>query len=212
MKKKHVIWIFIAMVFLVPLMAYAAFIFYEHSFQSLPVYGKSRMVNDKRVDHAIPAFELINQDGNTTTLSPLNNKIVIVDFFFTHCPTVCPRMTKSLLKVQRSFNPGEILIRSISVDPGRDNPAQLSRYAQKNGINTTNWDLLTGDKKVIYRLARNDFMIVATDGDGGDNDFIHSEKLVLIDKQQRIRGYYNGTSGKEVNDLIRDIKKLNHEK
>jgi protein SCO1/2 len=79
------------------------------------------------------------------------------------------------------------------------------------GVDESNWELLTGNKKEIYKLARNGFMIVATDGDGGPNDFIHSEKLVLVDKQKRIRGYYDGTSGREVDQLIEDIKKLKNE-
>ena len=96
-------------------------------------------------------------------------------------------------------------------DPERDNPERLRSYVNKFSINTNNWQLLTGTKTEIYRLARNGFMIVATDGDGGPEDFIHSEKLVLIDKQRRIRGYYNGTNSAEVNNLINDIKKLQHE-
>jgi len=120
-------------------------------------------------------------------------------------------MTNSLKKVQQAFKEDEILIRSFSVDPERDSVAQLRKYAGQFGINTSNWELLTGDKKEIYKFARNGFMIVATDGDGGPNDFIHSEKLVLIDKQKRIRGYYDGTSGNQVKQLIADIKKLKHE-
>ena len=89
--------------------------------------------------------------------------------------------------------------------------AQIKKYADNFAINTTNWNLLTGDKREIYKLARNSFMLVATDGDGGPEDFIHSEKLVLIDKQKRIRGYYDGTGNKEAGQLINDIKKLKHE-
>jgi protein SCO1/2 len=97
------------------------------------------------------------------------------------------------------------------VDPERDNPGVLKNYAQRMKIETGNWDLLTGTKKDIYRMARNSFLAVATDGDGGPEDFIHSEKLVLIDKQKRIRGFYTGTSDQEVKQLIIDIKKLLHE-
>ena len=108
-------------------------------------------------------------------------------------------------------NDNSILLNSFSVDPERDSATQLKTYADRFGIVTAKWDLLTGDKREIYKLARNSFMIVATDGDGGPNDFIHSERLVLIDAQKRIRGYYDGTSDKEVKQLVNDIKKLKHE-
>ena len=121
-------------------------------------------------------------------------------------------MTSNLKRVQQAFGEGEILINSFSVDPQRDSAVQLKKYAEKFKINSANWQLLTGDKKDIYKLARNSVMIVATDGDGGPDDFIHSEKLVLIDKQKKIRGYYDGTSKKETDQLIYDIKKLIHEK
>ena len=108
-------------------------------------------------------------------------------------------------------NDNSVVLNSFTVDPERDSAAQLNKYADRFGIKTKKWDLLTGDKKEIYKLARNSFMIVATDGDGGPNDFIHSERLALIDKQKRIRGYYDGTSDKEVSHLINDIKKLKNE-
>ena len=121
-------------------------------------------------------------------------------------------MTKSLIRIQEAFKTdAEILISSFTVDPERDSSAQLKKYARQYNVDTRNWNLLTGDKKEIYKLARNSFMLVATDGDGGPDDFIHSESLVLIDKQKKIRGYYNGTSNDEVNQLIIDIKKLKHE-
>ena len=122
-------------------------------------------------------------------------------------------MTRSLKTVQDAFEEERdgILFNSFSIDPGRDHPGRLKIYAQKFSIATDNWQFLTGDKKDIYKLARNGFRIVATDGDGGPNDFIHSEKLVLIDRQRRIRGYYDGTNLEDVNNLIHDIKKLQHE-
>jgi protein SCO1/2 len=211
MKKKSTIWVFVILVFLVPFVGYAGYILYENKFQKLPVYGKESLINGKKVDHEIQAFELISQDGKISTINEWNDKIVVVDFFFTHCPGICPKMTNSLKNIQKAFPDKEIWISSFSVDPERDTAEQLKWYTAKFGINTANWQFLTGDKKDIYKLARNGFMIVATDGDGGPNDFIHSEKLVLVDKQKRIRGYYDGTSEKEVNTLIQDIKKLKHE-
>jgi protein SCO1 len=210
MEKKLTTWAFL-IVFLAPLMAYACYIFYEGRFQQLPVYGRQAIVEGKKVDHTIPGFRLTSQDGSICDIDEWNGKIVVVDFFFTHCPVICPKMTKSLKDVQNACAKSEIIIRSFSVDPQRDDPQQLQWYARKFNINTSNWHLLTGDKKEIYKLARNGFLIVATDGDGGPEDFIHSEKLVLVDRQRRIRGYYDGTSKTEVKTLIQDIKKLTYE-
>jgi protein SCO1 len=211
MRPKSIMWVFVALVFLVPVSLYAFYILYEDEFGKLPVFGKEELIKGKRIDHEIPAFELTNQDGKISTINEWNNKIVVADFFFTHCSVICPKMTSSLKRVQKAFSEKEIWISSFSIDPERDKAEQLKWYTGKFGINTVNWQLLTGDKKDIYKLARNGFMIVATDGDGGADDFIHSEKLVLIDKKKRIRGYYDGTSEKEVNTLIQDIKKLKHE-
>lgn len=204
MKKIFNIWPFIFAVLLLPVAAFAMYNWYENKFEKLPVYGKE--------NQRIQSFSFINQDEKQTTLEDFNNKIIISDFFFSHCPVVCPKMTKSLKKVQNEFtNDKNIHILSFTVDPERDNAAQLKDYSQRFGINTNQWTLLTGDKKELYKLARNSFMIAVTDGDGGPDDFIHSEKLVLVDAQRRIRGYYNGTNEKEVNKLLNDIKKLKNE-
>ena len=213
MKPKLSIWLLATMVFIIPCGAFAFYTFYEKNFERLPIYGKTNVVNNKNEYHTIPDFELTNQETKVISTNDWNDRIVIADFFFTHCPVVCPKMTSSLRKVQNAFREEEndILINSFSIDPERDDPARLKNYAEKFSINTHNWHLLTGEKKEIYKLARNGFMIVATDGDGGPEDFIHSEKLVLIDKHRRIRGYYDGTNPKEVNNLIHDIKKLQHE-
>lgn len=206
MKKNSSIWLFVLLVLALPAAAYALITMYENSAGSLPVLGKTN-------DHTIAEFRLTDQDGDIKGTNEWEKKIVIVDFFFSHCPSICPKMTNSLKEVQKEFTGDEqVLINSISIDPERDSAAQLKHYAGLYKINTKNWSLLTGDKKDIYKMARNSFMIVATDGDGGPDDFIHSEKLVLIDTKKRIRGYYDGTSSKEVNQLIRDIKKLKHEK
>lgn len=205
MQKRSTILLFIVAVFVLPFSAWALLNFYEKKFEALPVIGKTK-------DHHIGNFQLVNQDGIVKTEKQWDDKIVVVDFFFTHCPTICPKMTSSMKLINEEFkNDNSIWLNSFSVDPERDSAAQLKKYARQLAIATHKWDLLTGDKKEIYKLARNSFMIVATDGDGGPNDFIHSEKLVLIDPQKRIRGYYDGTRDKEVKQLVNDIKKLKHE-
>ncbi|MGZ8557486.1 MAG: SCO family protein [Chitinophagaceae bacterium] len=205
MQKRSTIGLFVIAVFVIPVTAWALLNLYERKIEALPVMGKTK-------EHRIGDFQLINQDGQVKSNHDWNEKIVVANFFFTHCPVICPKMTNSLKKVNKVFeNDQEVLINSFSVDPERDSAAQLKKYAVKFAIYTPHWDLITGDKIEIYKLARNSFMVVATDGDGGPEDFIHSEKLVLIDKQKRIRGYYDGTSASETQQLIADIKKLKHE-
>ncbi len=203
-RKKYSIWFFVAAVILVPVIAFGLVKWYENNFQQLPVYGGN--------DHTIADFMMTDQHGDIATKKSWENKIVVADFFFTHCPTICPRMTKNLKKVQDRFNNDpQILIVSFTVDPERDSAARLQSFATKFNISDTNWQLLTGDKRDIYRLARKSFLVTATDGDGGPNDFIHSDKLVLIDQKLQIRGFYDGTNEAEVNQLTRDIRKLKNE-
>ena len=213
MRARLLIWILAMMVFVIPIAAFGLYVLYERKFVQLPIYGMVENVNGKERYHRIPDFELTNQDGKTVSTDHWKDKIVVANFFFSHCPVICPKMTNNLRLVQDAFTEeGEkLLISSISIDPERDDPGRLRVYARKFAVNTKNWQLLTGPKPEIYKLARNGFMIVATDGDGGPEDFIHSEKLVLVDRQRRIRGYYDGTNRREVNKLIHDIKKLQNE-
>jgi len=205
MTNKRTIVLFVLLVFVLPVTAWSLLNLYEKKIEKLPVLGKTK-------SHRIENFSLTNQDGQERGTTNWANKIVVVDFFFTHCPVICPAMTSNLKKVSRVYETdNEIFFNSISVDPDRDNPDQLKAYTKRFHIETSNWDFLTGNKKDIYKLARNSFMVVATDGDGGPEDFIHSERLVLIDKQRMIRGYYNGTSEKDADQLIADIKKLKNE-
>ncbi len=213
MRKNKTIQLFAMLVFILPATAYALFNLYEKKFQQLPVYGPVKEINGKKEKSVVGDFVFTNQDGASVTNELWNNKIVIANFFFSHCPVICPEMTKNLKKVQDEYlDENNIIINSFTVDPQRDSAAQLKVFGHRFNINYSKWQLFTGDKKELYRFARNEMMIVATDGDGGPDDFIHSDKLVLIDKQKRIRGYYDGTNEKEVNELIQDIKKLENEK
>jgi protein SCO1/2 len=205
MKKQSPILFFAGLVFIIPVTAYAILNWYEKKMETLPVLGKTK-------EHRVSPFSLTGQDGAEKTTGSWKNKIVVADFFFTHCPTICPQMTKSMKRVQDAYkDQKDLWLVSFTVDPERDSAPVLRSYANRYAIDNSNWELLTGDKKEIYKMARNSFMIVATDGDGGPDDFIHSEKLVLVDPQKRVRGYYDGTSRKEVNQLIADIKKLKYE-
>jgi protein SCO1/2 len=202
MKKESIgIWLFVAAVVVVPITVFGVVKWYENKFDALPVLGPGK--------HLVKTFGFKDQNANTYTHNNWKNKIVVANFFFTHCPIVCVKMTNQLKRLQ-AYGSKNIIINSFSVDPERDTVGKLKSYAEKFGIGG-NWFLLTGDKIELYRFARKDLLITATDGDGGPEDFIHSENLVLIDQQNRIRGFYKGTEENEINRLVQDIKKLEEE-
>jgi protein SCO1/2 len=204
MHKAVNIWLFFGAVISLPFLVYTGINWYERSEKKLPVLISS--------EHVIADYELSNQKGETVTTKDWENKIVVANFFFSHCPSICPKMTRNLKSVQQAYaGSNEILIVSFSVDPERDSVSVLNKYANRFAINETSWQLLTGAKKEIYKLARNSFQVTATDGDGGENDFIHSNKIILVDRTKHIRGYYDGTDEKETAQLIKDIKKLENE-
>lgn len=213
MKQNKTIWLFVAAVLIIPVIAFGVMNWYEKNISRLPVYGPVVKTEDgKKQEHRLPDFEFTDQHGHISGSEKWKNKIVVADYFFTRCPSICPKMTLSMKKVEAAFKDDEeIILWSFTVDPEGDSPEKLRVYSQQYGIDENKWTMVTGEKKELYKLARNGFMIVATGGDGGPTDFIHSEKLVLIDPQRRIRGYYDGTNDKEVSLLINDIKKLKHE-
>lgn len=189
----------------------------KNHFKKLPIYGfrdvDSVMVDGKyKVDtiyHHISDFNLLNQQGKTITQANLDSSIYIADFFFVTCPSICPKMSTQMARLQERFK-SEPAIKFIShtVNPENDSVPVLAEYAKEYGINPEKWHLLTGDKKQIYDLARKDYMVNAVEGDGGPDDFIHTELFVLVDKHKRIRGYYDGTSQMSVDTLIDEIKVL----
>ena len=183
----------------------------------LPIYQPAQ-VSSELVDttiqyqkkyHKIGDFSLTNQNGKIITQDDYKNKIYVADFFFTTCQTICPIMTKNMHEVQKQFiTDDEVMILSHTVTPDIDTVAQLKRYAKEKGVNASKWNLVTGDKKQIYELARKSYLAVKDDGDGGPFDMIHTENFMLIDKERQIRGFYDGTDKKEVERLIDDIKIL----
>ncbi|MDT0605976.1 SCO family protein [Croceitalea rosinachiae] len=185
--------------------------------ERLPVYQPS-MVNPELVDstlhdtkkyHTIANFELINQNGDTITEKDYENSIYIADFFFTTCPSICPIMTKNMAEIQGSIlEDKDIRLLSHSVTPKIDSVAQLKKYALEKGVIDTKWNLVTGDKKQIYELARKSYLAVKNDGDGGPFDMIHTENFMLIDKERRIRGFYDGTNTEEIEKLLEDLQIL----
>ena len=183
---------------------------------TLPVYSPN-MVSTELVDqsiqyvkkyHKISDFSLTNQNGETISEQFYDNKIYVADFFFTTCPTICPIMTENMFYIQEKTINEEILLASFSVTPEIDSVAQLKKYAIEKGVDDKKWNLLTGDKKEIYELARKSYLVAKDDGDGGKYDMIHTENFVLIDKERRIRGFYDGTNIEEMGKLLDDIKIL----
>ena len=193
-------------------------IFYSilKSKETLPIYQPAQ-VNSKLVDtsvahrikyHTISDFNLINQNGDIITQAFYDDKIYVADFFFTTCQSICPVMTKNMKKVQdKLINDKEILLLSHSVTPEIDSVEQLKRYAISHQINDDKWNLVTGDKKQIYNLARKSYLAVE-DNPIGEYDMIHTENFILIDKKNQIRGFYDGTLESEIARLLDDIEIL----
>ncbi len=183
---------------------------------NLPIYQPAE-VNARLVDtsiahkikyHTISDFNLINQNGDTITQDFYNDKIYVADFFFTTCQSICPIMTKNMKEIQDELiNDKEILLLSHSVTPEIDSVGQLKKYAIANEINDHKWNLVTGDKKQIYTLARKSYLAVE-DSPLGDYDMIHTENFMLIDKKKQIRGFYDGTLDAEIARLLADIEIL----
>ncbi|GAA4276584.1 hypothetical protein GCM10022259_13080 [Aquimarina mytili] len=176
------------------------------------------MVNKELVDttvqyirkyHKIADFELINQNGEIVTQENYKDKIYVADFFFTTCQTICPIMTDHMKEIQdRLKDDNDVLLLSHSVTPKIDSVARLKKYALNIGVDDAKWNLVTGDKKQIYDLARKSYLAAKSDGDGGPYDMVHTENFVLVDTKKRIRGFYDGTNPDDIDRLLEDIKIL----
>lgn len=161
--------------------------------------------------HTITDFKLTNQNGEKITQQDYKDKIYVADFFFTTCQTICPIMTGNMRKIQEKVeNDDEIMLLSHTVTPEVDTVAQLKKYALEKGVNDAKWNLVTGDKKQIYDLARKSYL-VAKDMPYSEYDLIHTENFVLVDKKKRIRGFYDGTDSESIKKLLHDIKILKEE-
>lgn len=183
----------------------------------LPIYNPSDInpalvdesVRGIRNNHRIAHFSLINQLGDTITEKTFEGKIYVADFFFTRCATICPKMTKQMDRAAEELaGEKEVMFLSHSVTPVMDSVPILAAYADLYGADPNQWMLVTGEKTHIYDLARKFYFAVTTEGKGDETDFIHTENFVLIDKEKRIRGFYDGTSSQDVDRMIADIKIL----
>ncbi len=207
--KNKVLFFFLAIV-LLPAAAFAIFRWYQDKIEPLPYFGAGYTIESGDDHHfSVPKFAFINQDGDRLNDNFVKGKIWVAHYFFIACPSICPKMMADMQTVQAAFKEDDnVKIISLTVNPEEDTPEQLKGYALKRKIDLGKWQLGTGNKKDLYRFARNGLFITATDGDGGPNDFIHSDKFVLIDRNDHIRGYYEGTSPAEVAKLIKDIRRL----
>ena len=180
----------------------------------LPVYGSKAAiakVSNYTIDYTIPDFSFTDQDGNTIDSSVVKNKIFITEFFFTSCPSICPKMQGQMLRVYEKYksNP-DILILGFSIDPTRDSVGRLNSYARKLDIKSDKWHFLTGNKDSIFSLAES-FLVSAAEDPDALGGHVHSGNFILVDKHKRIRGYYDGTSEESVGKLLKEIDILQQE-
>ena len=189
--------------------------------ETLPYYNEATFTPiwlDKNADeldtiHQIPPFRLINQDGEIVTENTFKDKIYITDFFFTSCPGICPKMTKNMALLQEAFkDDDEVLLLSHSVTPERDSISVLKHYAQKKGVISGKWHLVTGNQNEIYNLGRKSYFVEEDLGlEKHPEEFLHTENFVLVDKNKHIRGIYNGLNKTSIEQLIADVKTLKSE-
>ncbi len=187
---------------------------------SLPVYGSEEILvlgedgldEIENITLQINQFQVIDQDSQIITATDFEGKIYIVDFFFTHCPTICPVMTKNMAKVYDHYESDpNILFLSHTIDIKNDSVPQLKKYANKIGISSDKWHMVTADKMVIYDLAEQ-YMVSAAEDPNSPGGYMHSGAFILMDGKHRIRGYYDGTMEEDIDQIIADIEVLKKEK
>lgn len=197
------------LIFVVPVVGYLLLRSGTNHFKPLPIYGERYEEAGDTVYHTIGDFSFTNQYGEEVSSKTVAGKVKIVDFFFVDCKTICPKMSSQLQRVQKKIKTvDDVIILSHTVNPENDSVPVLKRYADEYGAMKNKWHLLTGDKKELYRIAREGYLVNALQGDGGPDDFIHTELFVLVDDKNRIRGFYDGTSAGAVDTLIDELKVL----
>lgn len=180
----------------------------------LPILGNRDFdpnIDGDTIYHKIPYWSFLNQNGEITTSDDYLGKICLVDFFFTHCPSICPTMTLNMKRIQNAikkecFEDVELL--SYTVDPHRDSVTRLFEYAKSYDVDFNNWKMMTGDQTTIYELGVNGYLVPNQEDALAPGGFLHSEKMILVDQQQRIRGYYDGTDPESIAKIVNDINRL----
>ena len=181
---------------------------------NLPMFGNKEFdasIDQDTLYHVIPKWSFFNQNGNSKSSKDFKNKVRLVDFFFTSCPTICPKMTVNMKKIQQLINTdclNDIELLSFTVDPLRDSVEKLKEYCTTYNVDSKNWNMFTGDQNSIYELGVNGFLVPNQEDALAPGGFLHSEKMILIDKKNRIRGYYDGTDSLNIPIIVQHIKSL----
>lgn len=180
--------------------------------EQLPIFGEKTIQGNDTIYHTIDTFRFVNQDSMEISNATFKDKIYVADFFFTSCRTICPKMKTQMLRVHEAVKDmPDVLLLSHTIDPEYDTVALLHDFAERLGVKSSTWHFVTGDKEAIYEIAQKSYFATAMEDDSEPDGFIHSGAFLLIDKQGRIRGKYDGTLPAEAERLINDIKRLQNE-
>lgn len=175
----------------------------------LPILGRMEISGEDTVYHTIADFEFVDQDSNKVNNATFKDKIYVSDFFFTSCPTICPKMKAQMLRVYDSIqNKPDVLILSHTIDPRHDSVAVLKEFAESLGVESNKWHFVTGNKDEIYKIGQSSYMTSASEDPSEPGGYMHSGAFILVDKERRVRGAYDGTKADQVDRLIRDINVL----
>lgn len=178
----------------------------------LPYLGRKEVNGSDTIYHTIDTYKFVDQDSNFITPATFEGKIYVSDFFFTSCPTICPIMKTQMLRVYEQIeNNPDVLLLSHSIDPEYDTVALLKDYAERLGVKSEKWHFVTGNKDEIYRIGQTSYMVTALEDSSEPGGFIHSGAFILVDKEKRVRGLYDGTKEDQVDILIKDIDRLLNE-
>ena len=204
--------VFLIAILLLPSLFYLFLYTGANNYRTLPIFGPKKVNPANPSDttyHEIPDFQFTNQNGEEFSSEELKGKIYVADFFFVSCPTICPKMTTHMLELQKHFyDLKDFHLVSFTVNPEHDTVEVLKAYANEVRAMDTVWDFLTGSKEDIYQLGYDGYMVNAMEDEAVPGGFLHSQWLVLVDKKGRIRGYFDGTSTTETNNLMDAIEIL----
>lgn len=175
--------------------------------EGLKIYGRTEITDEgDTIYHKIADYKFVDQDSNFVTPETFKDKIYIADFFFTSCPTICPKMKTQLLRVYDKYeNNPEVMILSHSIDPTHDTVAVLHEFAERLGVSSDKWHFITGDKEDIFKIGQTSYMVSANEDPNEPGGYIHSGAFILVDKERRVRGLYDGTLEESVDKLMNDI-------
>lgn len=176
--------------------------------EKLPIIGNKDIIGGDTIYHTVPDFAFVNQDSQLITNATFKDKIYVTDFFFTSCPTICPKMKKQMLRLYANYEQDDrILLLSHSIDTKRDTVGKLKSYAAGLGVSSDKWHFVTGDKDAIFEIA-DDYFSVAQDDPNAPGGFDHSGRFILVDKNRHVRSFCDGTDPAAVDQFMDDIDRL----